>query len=97
MANRFKTPDGKRAANAARQAEYRKRHLQTGASLVDVRARINVVAAPLTASGLKRLARHWGLSQVDALARIVADAENKATKGMSIKEERVYYDEDVTA
>ena len=89
--------DGRKAANAVRQAAYRERHLRPNAGLVDKRARLNLVVAPLTAAGLKRLAKHYGVTQVDMLRQLVEDAENKATRGMSAKEEKRYYDEDVTA
>jgi hypothetical protein len=98
MKRKPKMPDGKRAANAARQAEYRKRHLAPNAPLSAVRARLNLVVHPLAAAGLRRLAKHYGVTQVDMLMRLVEDAEHKATRGMSAKEQRAYYgDEDVTA
>jgi hypothetical protein len=87
-----------RDANAMRQARYRHKHLRPGASLVELRARINMVVQPGTAHGLKRLARHWGVSHVEALARIVADAEGRAIKPLNSDALRDYYgDSDVTA
>jgi hypothetical protein len=93
-----RTPREQRDANAVRQAQYRRKHLRPGVSLVDLRARINLVVQPGTAYGLKRLARHWGVSQVEALARIVDDAEGRAIKPLKHDALRDYYgDSDVTA
>jgi hypothetical protein len=84
-------PDGKRAANAARQRAYRKRHLRPDAPLVDVRARLNLVVSPLTAAGLKRLAKHYGVTQVAMLHRLVEDAEGRAIKPLKSDKLRDYY------
>jgi hypothetical protein len=84
-----------RDANAMRQAEFRRKHLRPGVRLVDLRARINMVVQPGTSHGLKRLARHWGVSQVEALARIVADAESRAIKPLNSDVLRDYYGDSV--
>jgi hypothetical protein len=87
----LRTRREQRAANAARQAEYRRRHLQPGVRMAELRRRINLVVQPGTAHGLKRLARHYGVTQVEALARIVADAEGRAIKPLKGDALRDYY------
>jgi hypothetical protein len=91
MKRKPKTPAAKRAANAARQAEYRRRHLTAGASLADKRYRLNLVVSSLTSAGLKRLANHYGVTQVDILHRLVEDAEGRAIKPLKADRLREYY------
>jgi hypothetical protein len=91
MKRKHKLSDGKRAENAARQAAYRKRHLRPGAPLADMRARLNMVVQPGIAHALKRLAQHYGVTQVEALARAIQDAESRAIKKLSSTQLREYY------
>jgi hypothetical protein len=62
------------SSNAARQAAYRKRHLQ------DVNgqgARVNMIVPVSTRAQLTRLASHYGTTQRDCLARLLAEEERK--------------------
>ena len=63
-----------RAADAARQARYRERHLNSPET-VDA-ARINQVVTLQAKAKLERLARHYGLSQRGLLEKLLADAED---------------------
>jgi hypothetical protein len=75
-------------SNASRQAAYRKRHLQA----VDGQgARLNMVVTISARAQLTRLAAHYGVTQRDCLARLLADAERKAVKGLGAAAERDYY------
>lgn len=52
------------------QAAYRARHLKDGTD-----CRLSMVVSANTAAMLAKLARHHGITQREALERIVADAE----------------------
>jgi len=86
---RYKMPDGQRAANAARQRAYRERklHAVDGDGM-----RLNMIVPIATAFRLKRLAHHYGVTQIEALERALADAERKAQKGMPASEQAAYLD-----
>ncbi|MDX2257932.1 MAG: hypothetical protein NW205_03350 [Hyphomicrobiaceae bacterium] len=86
MANRRKLTSAQ--SNAARQAAYRRRHLH------DVNGqgeRINIVATVQAKAKLERLARHYGVTQRELLARVLAGAERKVVDGLSRGDERTYY------
>ncbi len=75
-------------SNAARQAAYRQRHLHD----VDGQGeRINIVVTVQAKAQLKRLARHYGVTQRDLLARVLADAERIVVDGLGRGEEKSYY------
>lgn len=75
-------------SNAARQAAYRQRHLHD----VDGQGeRINMVVTVQAKAQLERLARHYGVTQRDALARVLAEAERKVVDGLNRGGEEVYY------
>jgi hypothetical protein len=85
------TKRGQRTANAERQREYRQRHLGYVKSMADQRARLNLVVSPLTVAGLKRLAKHYGVTQVAMLHRLIEDAEHRAIKPLKGGQLRDYY------
>ena len=75
-------------SNAERQAAYRQRHLRD----VDGRGeRINMVVTVHAKAQLERLARHYGATQREVLARVLADAEGKVVDRLSRGEEKAYY------
>jgi hypothetical protein len=79
----------KRISSAAeRQARFRARHLGVDGG----RARLNMIAHVATIARLERLARHWGITQIEALERALATAERPLVDKMSAAEERRYYD-----
>jgi hypothetical protein len=85
------TKHGRRTANAERQAAYRKRHLGHVKAMADQRARLNLVVSPLTGAGLKRLASHYGVTQVAMLHRLIEDAEGRAIRPLRDDALRDYY------
>jgi hypothetical protein len=75
-------------SNTARQAAYRQRHLHD----VDGQAeRLNMVVNVQAKAQLERLARHYGVTQREALARVLADAERQVVDALSRADERSYY------
>ena len=75
-------------SNAARQAAYRQRHLHD----VDGQGeRINMVVTVQAKAQLERLARHYGVTQREVLARVLADTERKVVAGLSRADEMSYY------
>lgn len=75
--------------NAERQAAYRKRHLQD----VDGQGeRLNMVVSVQAKAQLTRLARHFGVTQREMLARVLAESESKVVDGLSRAGEKAYYD-----
>ena len=75
-------------SNAARQAAYRQRHLHD----VDGQGeRINMVVSAQAKAQLERLSRHYGVTQREVLARVLAEAERKVVDGLSRGDERAYY------
>lgn len=74
--------------NAARQAAYRQRHLHD----VDGQGeRINMVVTVQSKAQLERLARHYGVTQRELLARVLAETEQKVVDGLNRAAENVYY------
>jgi hypothetical protein len=82
-------PEGKRAANAARQRAFRERKLK---AIDGDGMRLNMIVPVATAFRLKRLAKHYGVTQITALERALADAERRVQKGMSTGEQSAYLD-----
>ena len=75
--------------NAQRQTAYRKRHLQD----VDGQGeRLNMVVPIQTNAQLTRLARHFGITQRELRARVLAETESKVVDGLSRSAEKAYYD-----
>ncbi len=75
-------------SNAERQAAYRQRHLHD----VDGQGeRINIVATVQAKAQLERLARRYGVTQREVLARVLAEAERRVGDGLSRADEKVYY------
>jgi hypothetical protein len=75
-------------SNAARQAAYRQRHLHD----VDGQGeRINMVVSVQAKAQLECLATHYGVTQRELLARVLADAERKVVDGLGRGDERTYY------
>jgi macrodomain Ter protein organizer (MatP/YcbG family) len=72
--------------NAERQAAFRARKADTGEG-----HRLSVMAHPTVAAGLKRLARHYRVTQSDTLLRMVQDAEHEAVKDMKPTDQKRYY------
>ena len=76
-------------SNAERQAAWRKRHLQD----VDGQGeRLNMVVPVQTKAQPTRLARHFGITQRELLARVLAETESKVVDGLSRSAEKAYYD-----
>lgn len=75
--------------NAERQAAYRKRHLLD----VDGQGeRLNMVVPITTKAQLTRLTRHFGVTQRELMARVLAEAESKVVDGLGRAAEKAYYD-----
>jgi len=75
-------------SNAARQAAYRQRHLYD----VDGQGeRINMVVTVQAKAQLERLARHYGVTQREVLARVLATAERMVVDGLGRGEEKLYF------
>ncbi len=75
-------------SNAARQAAYRQRHLHD----VDGQGeRINMVVTVQAKAQLERLAMHYGLTQREVLARVLAEAERNVVDGLNRGDERTYF------
>ncbi len=75
-------------SNAERQAAYRQRHLHD----VDGQGeRINMVVTVQAKAQLERLARYYGVTQREVLARVLAEAERKVVDEFSRADEKVYY------
>ena len=71
--------------NAERQAAYRKRHVQD----VDGQGeRLNMVVPIQTKAQLSRLTKHYGVTQRELLARVLAEAESKVVDGLSRQRRR---------
>lgn len=75
-------------SNAERQAAYRQRHLHD----VDGQGeRINMVVTVRAKAQLERLARYYGVTQRDLLARVLSETEQKVIEGLSRADEKAYY------
>jgi hypothetical protein len=74
--------------NAQRQAAYRKRHLQDVDGQGD---RINMVVSVQAMAQLTRLATHYGVTQRELVARVLAEAESKVVDGLSRAAQKAYY------
>ena len=87
MTKRRKPPTSAQS-NAARQAAYRQRHLHD----VDAQGeRINMVVTVQAKAQLERLSRHYGVTQKEVLARVLADAERTVLDGLGRAGEKAYY------
>lgn len=71
--------------SAERQRAYRQRHLKDG-----IRERINLVVSVSTKRKLERLARHYGVTQVAMLERLLAQAEREVVD--VLEHQAAYYD-----
>ena len=76
-------------SNAERQAAYQQRHLR---AVEGQGARINMVVTVQAKAQLERLARHYGVTQRELLARVLADVERKVVDGLGRGYERAYYE-----
>ena len=76
--------------NAARQAAYRARHLHDP-DTVDSE-RLNMVVPLKVKRQLERLSVRYGVTQVEMLAKVLAEAEWKALDGLSGAQQNDYYD-----
>ena len=75
-------------SNAARQAAYRQRHLHD----IDGQGeRTNMVVTVQAKAQLERLARHYGVTQREVIARVLADAERTVMDGLGRGGEKTYY------
>ena len=64
------------ASNSERQAAYRRRHAENGGG------RINMHVEARTEFALRRLARHYAVTQREMLDRLIAEAESAVIAGM---------------
>jgi hypothetical protein len=87
--DQFKMPYQKRAANRERQRAYRERHLY---AVDGGKMPLSMIVPVTTACRLKRLAAHYGVTQIEALERALAGAERKVQKGMSAAQQSAYLD-----
>ena len=87
MANAPKKPAP--MTNAQRQAAYRQRHLRDP-DTVDG-ARLNLVVAFGAKQQLERLSIHYGVTQREMLAQLLADAENDAINALPAQKRELYY------
>jgi len=85
----FPAGDGAHPKNAARQAAYRRRHLENADTLDS--ARLNIVLPVSAKRGLERMARHYAVTQREILIRLIAEAEKEATESMPNGELKIYY------
>jgi len=76
-------------SNAERQAAYRQRHLLD----VDGQgARINMVVTVQAKAQLERLARHYGVTKRELIARVLVEEEGKVVDGLGRDDEQIYYE-----
>ena len=68
------------ATNREHQAAYRRRHLHSPET-IDA-ARVNLVVSLAAKAALRRLARHYSVSQRAMLEKLVADAERAVSDTM---------------
>ena len=83
-----------RKRNAARQAAYRRRHLNEVETIDS--ARLNMVVPVAAKRTLERLARCYAVTQREILTRLLVDAERVATDGMRGRALRDYYGDAAT-
>lgn len=76
-----------RKTNAERQAAYRQKHLQEGTS-----ERLNMIVSASCKSQLERLARHYGVTQRQALEQLLSQAERHLVSTLQPAEQSAYYD-----
>jgi hypothetical protein len=85
-----KNDAARREANRRRQAAYRERHLRNPEGVMS--ARLNMIVPGLTADRLKRLARHYRVTQIEMLERVLAAEERAVLVPMTGKQINAYYD-----
>jgi hypothetical protein len=79
--------------NAERQARYRQRHLR---DVDGERRRLSLVLDLHARLRLERIARHKRYTVTALIEEWAAMAEHRITARMSLKEEKAYFDPDVT-
>jgi hypothetical protein len=72
------------ATNAQRQAAYRARHREAGGG------RINMAVTAQAEFALRRLARHYCVTQRAMLERLIGEAESEVTGKLSGADYRLY-------
>ena len=72
--------------NAERQRLYRERHLVEGTD-----ARLNAIVSAHAKAALKRLARHYDVTERAMLETLLAQAESDLVDRFNVKEMRRYY------
>lgn len=85
-----KSDVARREANRRRQAAYRERHLRDPDGVAS--SRLNMIVPAHTAARLKRLAAHYGVTQIEMLERALATAERAVVDPMTAKQQTAYYD-----
>ena len=77
--------------NAERQARYRRKHLKEG-----TRTRREFVLSAYADMALDRLTRHHELPVTTVIERTIIEAEQAVTDGMSAKECKAYFADQMT-
>jgi hypothetical protein len=72
------------SSNAERQAAYRRRHSENGGG------RINMALSAHAEFALRRLARHYGVTQKATLERLIGEAESAVIATLSVAEYKDY-------
>lgn len=73
--------------NAERQRNYRQRHLGAG-----TKAQLQVIVSLDTQLALKRLCRHYALTQADLLEQVLAGAQRRVLAGMTVAAQTQFLD-----
>jgi hypothetical protein len=80
--------------NAERQARYRQRHLL---GIDSEKRRLSLFLDLHARRKLERIARHKDYTVTQLIEEWAAKAEQRITARMTLKEEKAYFDTDVTA
>ena len=73
--------------NAERQRNYRQRHLGAG-----TKAQLQVIVSLDTQLALKRLCRHYALTQADLLEQVLVGAQRRVLAGMTVAAQTQFLD-----
>ena len=74
-------------SNAERQRNYRQRHLGAG-----TKAQLQVIVSLDTQLALKRLCRHYALTQADLLEQVLVGAQRRVLAGMTVAAQTQFLD-----
>jgi len=75
--------------NAARQKAYRQRHLQ---DVDGQKAQLNIILPMRTKLALKRLCKHYAVTQAELLDRLLADEQRQVLSAMPAEGQNRFFD-----